>query len=383
MKKIISFILILFCAQIAEGAVITRTIGTSGRNYSTITLWEADLDNVAVYASGDSAVGEIYNDSVFDEAPLSINGGGTVGLTKVTLTVAPGQRHTGVAGTGARMVASVARAGFYSLVPLAGTQALVFEWLELNANGKIFTGPLITTAAATFGRVPVIQRIIGHDLVTGTANLHMIGGSGRDMVAQDNIIYDMSASGGNSRMAKGIFYDAQNVAGGIFNNTVYKMIASGAGTSQDAIGIDVVFDDTDKKVRNNIAMNMSAGSISTAAGFRFQVGTSNGTVTNNMSDDATADDQGTSHLINKSIATQFVSTVDGSEDFHLVSGSDAINAGVDLVNTPTGVKFDIDGYDRDATGVVWDIGADEFTGYLRAARTIRLHGVRLHGVRLQ
>ena len=39
-------------------------------------------------------------------------------------------------------------------------------------------------------------------------------------------------------------------------------------------------------------------------------------------------------------------------------GSDALNVGADLGNTPEGVQYDIDGYDRTAS-ITWDIGADE------------------------
>ena len=54
----------------------------------------------------------------------------------------------------------------------------------------------------------------------------------------------------------------------------------------------------------------------------------------------------------------FVSTVAGSEDLHLDTGSVCLEAGVDL-GTTNEVNIDIDGVDRDATGVTWDMGADQ------------------------
>ena len=60
-----------------EMATVTYSIGTSGRDYSTVTSWEADLDNGALYSSGDDAVGECYNDSAFSDGAV-INGGGTI-----------------------------------------------------------------------------------------------------------------------------------------------------------------------------------------------------------------------------------------------------------------------------------------------------------------
>jgi len=62
-----------------------QATGTFKRTYSTITSWESDLDNTAIYSSGDDAIGECYKDSNFNEA-FTINGGGTVGLDSVKLT---------------------------------------------------------------------------------------------------------------------------------------------------------------------------------------------------------------------------------------------------------------------------------------------------------
>lgn len=49
-------------------SVVTKTIGTASRNYSTITAFEAAISSFATGA--DDVVGECYADSVFDEAPL-------------------------------------------------------------------------------------------------------------------------------------------------------------------------------------------------------------------------------------------------------------------------------------------------------------------------
>lgn len=92
-------------------------------------------------------------------------------------------------------------------------------------------------------------------------------------------------------------------------------------------------------------------------------------VSNNLSDTTThadwnAADMGDSYgdstaLVGKSLAEiDFVSTVAGSEDLHLDTGSVCLEAGADL-GTTNGVNVDIDGLDRDATGVTWDIGADQ------------------------
>ena len=40
-------------------ATVTKTIGTTARDYSTMTLWEADLDDSTVYQSGDRCRGRV------------------------------------------------------------------------------------------------------------------------------------------------------------------------------------------------------------------------------------------------------------------------------------------------------------------------------------
>ena len=84
---------------------------------------------------------------------------------------------------------------------------------------------------------------------------------------------------------------------------------------------------------------------------------------NNLSDDTTTTAAykapGSSSLQDKTLAEiDFVSITTDSEDLHLDVDSVCRKAGVDL-GTTNGVNIDIDGLDRDATGVTWDIGADQ------------------------
>ena len=46
-------------------ATVTKSIGTSSRDYSTISAWEADLNDGSIYSNGDTAVVEMYADSPF------------------------------------------------------------------------------------------------------------------------------------------------------------------------------------------------------------------------------------------------------------------------------------------------------------------------------
>ena len=88
-------------------ATVTKTIGTSSRDYSTIVAWEADLSDDSIYADTNDAVGVMYADSTFTDATVTINGGISIGgssgadLDSVTLTVVAASRHDGTAESGA------------------------------------------------------------------------------------------------------------------------------------------------------------------------------------------------------------------------------------------------------------------------------------------
>lgn len=334
-------------------AEVVKSIGTASRDYSTMTAWEADLDNTGIYASGDTALGECYDDSTFDDgAEVTINGGATSGLAKITLSVAAGQRHDGTAGTGARVVLATGHRVIVTVPAAATTHFITIEWLEVHCNSKNFTS-VIHLLLGLAGRVPAIRWMLIHDSAVTVAAHTAVAASNRDALVHNSVFYNLIATA-NDRSVRALDLDADQASGGCFNNTVYRTMGNNIGAG---IGIFVNTDSANGKIRNNLSAGNENG---TPLAFSFP-GAVNLTSSNNLSDDATADDGGGSnHLINQTLADLFVSTTVGSEDLHLKVGSPAINAGVDLGTTPAGVQFDIDNYDRDTTGVTWDIGADEY-----------------------
>ena len=64
-------------------ATVTKSIGTSSRDYSTINAWEADLNSGSIYSNGDTAVGEMYADSTFTGATSTIENGSAIGGSAV------------------------------------------------------------------------------------------------------------------------------------------------------------------------------------------------------------------------------------------------------------------------------------------------------------
>jgi hypothetical protein len=317
----------------APMGTVIKSIGTSGRDYSTITLWEADLDNGAVYASGDIAIGECYNDSAFDES-FTINGGGTVGLANVILRAAAGNEHDGTAGSGARVVCSASR-GFRST-----TADVVCLEIDFNGHGDSENGAFINS-----GRT--YSRLLLHGQRHNSA-LNNFGLAGGRKVL-NCIVYDISTSATFGTRAAGIEWDdnafSSNAA--TYNCTVYNVTAPHA--SATGFGIRMA----NQQATNN---NRVANCIAVGCEVDFQF--SNVAHDHLISSDSTAGGTGSSTGV--SASSLFVSTVSGSEDLHLKSGASAINAGADLGTTPTGVNIDINGRDRDAEGDVWDIGAHEY-----------------------
>jgi hypothetical protein len=309
----------------AHQYALTASIGTSSRDYSTITAWEADLDNTAKYGNGSNAVGECYNDSTFAAAVI-IDGGGTVGLNSVKLTVATGEHHDGTAGTGAKIVSQA----YYQGVSGGNTLPVHVSLLEVDYN-SFRVGAFSGNGGSGVNQY---SRLLLHN---GYLYNHLFYYDYSSMDIFNNIIFDFE---GGSR-GQSVIRTTSSAPSYIVNNTIHDIQNNGNGYYL--------------RFANTICKNC----IGTSIGSSAFAHSSSPITSNNLSSDATADDGvGTGHIINVDPVKQFISTTPGSEDLHLVMGSDALNVGADLGNTPEGVQYDIDGYDRTAS-ITWDIGADE------------------------
>jgi hypothetical protein len=329
-------------------ALVTKSIGSSGRDYSTITLWEAALGGAAG-GSGNDALGECYDDSAFDET-ITIN---DTTPDSVTLSVASGERHDGTDGNGARIVRTAAPTtlitiGANSLVPF------VFEWLEIDCNGNNIRKTIDTVA----GMNGTISKILLHGVSAGRAFMYAIGVLGGDSGDTINvlncIVYDIYNA--NNGEVDGIYSTAST--GGrnrnFLNCTVHDVYDDHAtGTAR---GINFA-DGGSITVKNMVITDTSAN---TSTDY-IPASPSNATAGYNLSSDTSASDDGVTGnvLTSKTSANQFVSNSD-PYDLHIKTGADAIDAGEDLGTTPSGVEIDIDARDRDAQGDTWDMGAHEF-----------------------
>ena len=338
-------------------ATITKTIGTNSRDYSTMILWEADFSDDDIYSEdgGDSAIGECYDDSVFDMAGtyLYLDGGWRPGggsLDSVKLTSPEGERHDGTAGTGVRIVSTTAHNRVYMRPQVSGENWLIVEWIELNNNGRDTIS--VNSSTSTLGNVPVLRNCIIHN---GMRSL--LQAISKDCRALNNLFYAGGAV--DNGTVRGVDLDADRAYGGFINNTVFGI---NNNASNAAYGLYIRSDDTDGVLKNNIVMGTASTGGGSPVDIRFVSNSSNIASDYNITSDASGDNAGGSNnLIDKTSSDQFVSTTAGSEDLHLKAGADAVDAGVDLGTTPAGVNVDIAGRDRDAEGDTWDMGAYECT----------------------
>jgi hypothetical protein len=338
------------------------------RAFSTISLFEAMVDDSSpsYWASSDDVVGELHSDSTFTDA--TVNFDQKQSLSSVKLTVNSDDRHDGTAESGA-LWKPTSGSGHNQGILRIDIDDMIAEWLDIsldslnsaNTNKAIV---LVGTNDDNIIRNNLIHDKGGNPGNTGPFMMHQLGAgsSGDTLTIQNNIIYNVVETSNDNAAA--MLFNAWSGTVNIYNNTIYNIESQGG--SKVAIGIRSSDPSgSTSNVKNNIVAKLvSAASNGERA---FEDGPANGSSGTfneayNLSDDTSAtiyDARGTGSLANKSLAEiDFVSTSAGSEDLHLDTSSVCLEAGVDL-GTTNGVNIDIDGVDRDATGVTWDIGADQ------------------------
>ncbi|MFA4835043.1 MAG: right-handed parallel beta-helix repeat-containing protein [Dehalococcoidia bacterium] len=307
----------------------TYTIGTSSRNYSTIQAWETARNGNLVTANTVEK-GECYNDSTFT-AGVTIDGSTTDATRYMWLSVASGQRHTGTAGTGAKVDPTTA-----GHVILVQDDYSIVEWLEITDYGQdsqYFNGIRLSSESNSTVRNNLVHDNVYYGSSTGIGH-YDTGGS-------DNI-YNNFIYSGTQEAAFGYGIAAYwSSAINIYNNTVYLPATSG--------GYGFVADNASNVVvKNNLAIT------NTNSSFYTNVGSWSADSNYNASSDTTS--PGANSLDNVTAAATFTTTTLGSENLHLKTGASSLNVGSDLSATFT---TDIDNETRPTGANTWDIGADE------------------------
>ena len=325
-------------------ATVTKTIGSAGgRDYSTITAWEADLTNAGVYASSDDAVGECYNDSTFDEA-FTIDDTSFTRVDSIKLKAASGQEHDGTPDSGVKITYS-------GTISTASTVWTVNYTAGTHGNKKVKIEGL------EFADISNSQDILMHMIGLGTLNT----------IFSRCLVNNIKTTNSSSKSFK-VFKDGQPT---INNCMVFNCGKS--STSNSVGGASVAFslnDSANSQVYNCTVHNIydktpsasSHGSVygeykntiitSVSICFKFVSGSNS----HNISSDSTA--PGGYPITGKTPSQLYVSTTEGSEDLHSKNHAPGLRKGTDL-GTTDDVQYDIDNFDRDSTSSIWDIGADQ------------------------
>ena len=321
--------------------MVTAT-GTFKRAYSTITLWEAGLDDSDIYSSGSDAEGHLFADSDFNEA-FTINGGSTVGLNSIKLTShdSSGNRHDGTAGSGAK----IRYTGNTGQVCLISRNDVEISWVEfdmgagsnnssnnraVHADTNAYSSIVVSHNIVhdLFGSFPIVFRFDGGNSSSDTRYLH------------NNIAYDIDDSDDRVKF----FLHNGDYPVSCWNNSVYKLRTG--RSSKDATSYFSWANTAVMELKNNL-------SIQTASTGTPSFGSNYSSSSDYNATDLSSATAGANDLVNLT-SSEFVSVTPHAEDLHLSSTASSANAGVSIGST-AGVDIDIDGVQRSGT---WSIGAD-------------------------
>lgn len=311
---------------------VTKTIGTTGRDYSTLQAWEDALPANLV-TDGNYQVGQCFNDSEFSGTgvQLTISGQTTDATHTITLTTGTGQSfrdHASVQTNALRYNQSngvgIRRTDNYNEAVSVATNYVTLSGLQISGDAN--TRAVSTTDNVTTNTI--IEFCILESIRVGT------DGNGATLKLNDStsVIRNCLVTSRTDSSGSGINL---NYGASAYNVTVAKPSDKTAAVQ---------------------AFLRSYGTplVKNCSGFGFTDFTNadaqfSGSSANNCTSDATA--PGTSNQVSKTYANQFVTTTDSARDFRLKTGADCADNGVtdtthgpiDIAKTsrPSGSAYDI------------------------------------------
>jgi len=336
-------------------ATVTKTIGTSSRDYSTITAWEADLNDATIYSASDDAIGECYKDSTFSEN-VTLRGTST-SLNSATLTVADQNAHVGTSGTGATV------SGYIRVTEsTSGSLTWYIKWLEVTGSADYSGCKIHAVDSIDSTKGPLyIENLLIYNVdinENGSDGAAVCIGEMNGHIA-NCFIYDISHTNtggdhvsGISKSLRGVFYAYNCSIEGI-----KKPGGTVGGTKARGIS-----NDTYGGTSYLTAKNCVVGTLDAPSTTCYSVKSNSDY---NLASDSTA--VGSNSVNGETPADQFVSNTTGSEDLHLADSSGGIDTGVDLGST---ANIDIDNKDRNQFTIPWDMGGDEASLKLTTGKKI-------------
>ncbi|MHA2064956.1 MAG: right-handed parallel beta-helix repeat-containing protein [Candidatus Thorarchaeota archaeon] len=292
----------------------------SGKTYTTIAAWESDTQQDM------NGIGELRGEcygayNAFDE---SVNMDGCTNTSAADfrhLTAASGEEHSGKHETGVGIDNTTT-----TDAQVIGSDDPFDEisWLEVRGHSDQNTkGVLLVRDDAK----------LHHAIIRRTQDAVQCQRS--DNVIYRNVLYDVSDDG--------IICRDGTIC---YNNTIYDCADDGFVFLEDDAG-------------TTIKNNHSTGN----AGVDYGGFGVNIVHADNMDEDSSGDE-----TISGTPAQEFTSVTGGSEDFHLLSGATAVDAGANL-GSP--YDYDIDNVQVSGT---WDSGADEYVAVGGVAPTSTILG---------
>lgn len=321
--------------------MITVTLGTLDDN-DTVT----DLTNTfQINGAGDSCqvTIDVYNDDGDLTDSPTIDGFTTDSDNYIKIHAPSGERHNGTISTGAKWISG---AGVIAILD----NYVYIEWLVITSStsdGTNYEGLIQPRTGASNSKIQnnIIYNAINASTGTYTAAIGSSTQTYTNLYIYNNIIYGSETDGAS--------FGFGNAGVVLLNNTIYN-------SGRDGIGI--------RHSNSSVTARNNASFLSATSDYGANIDTRQ----TNASEDATGD----AGLTSLTASLQFTNLTGGSENFHLISGAGLIDTGTDL--TTTG-NIDIDNYDRDAGGVTWDIGADEFIASAGTTGTASISGLNLSG----
>jgi hypothetical protein len=323
------------------------TIGAAG-DYTNITNWLSAAPSNLI-TSGIVYKGRIIDNDSFDEF-------GFVGFTTgpnnyFWLTVDNSVRHTGKAGTGARIIST----GGANEIADIGEYAII-ENLELDGNSDSNVDRGVNIAGTHWGK---IKNCIIHNISYGAEAYGVYRNISGAVDIINTLIYDIeNTNNGVPFESYGIYiYAGNNNEINIINCTVDDIRAAypideGLGI-YPAIGIYGGGAGTAaNRIRNCIATNCDKD---------FD-GLSGYTVSNSISSDDTI--YGNNSLTNRASSSLYID--EANDDYHLRENADALNYGL---AQPYFTSEDFEGDARPYAAGNWDIGCDEGTPFAETTST--------------